>query len=269
MLLPLSRIVRPFSPERRIMELFSAGHHPILIFTDGACSGNPGPGGWGVVVVTPDGVVTELGGGENPTTNNRMEIIAALRALELLHDAPGEVQLYTDSVYVIRGITQWVWGWRQRGWKTAEGGDVANRDLWEQLMRVVATRGAAGKVHWNYVRGHIGVPGNERVDAIAVSFTKGPRAKLYKGPLVGYDVAIHDLPASGALPEPKAKQEKKAAAYSYLSMVDGVPMRHRTWPECERRVKGRSGARFKKAMSEGDEQAILAAWGVPPGKGFL
>jgi ribonuclease HI len=231
-----------------------------IVYSDGACSGNPGRGGWGTIVVTPEGQVTELGGGESETTNNRMELMGAIRGLELLRGAPGPVLMLTDSTYVIRGITQWVWGWRQRGWKTAEGNDVANQDLWERLVRA-AVRGKDAKIDWRYVRGHVGIAGNERVDEIAVGFTKGKRVNLYRGPLLGYGVAVHDLPQAEELPEPKPKVAKQAA-FSYLSLVDGVPMRHATWPECERRVKGRSGARFKKALSEQEERQILASWGV-------
>lgn len=248
------------------MEQFASGRNPIIIFCDGACSGNPGPGGWGTIVLTPEGVgarVRELGGGLKQTTNNRMELVAALRGLQLIQNVPGEVDIYTDSVYVIRGTTQWIWGWRQRGWKTADGQEVANRELWEELSRAVSARRGLGALHWHFVRGHSGIPGNERVDEIAVAFVKGTRVQLYDGPLVGYGVAIHDIPADTSLPEMKAKPEKKAA-HSYLSVIDGVPMRHKTWIECERRVKGRSGAKFKKTTSAEDETAVLQAWGLSP-----
>ena len=106
---------------------------PIIVFSDGASKGNPGSGGWGAVIVTPDGQVTELGGRAAHTTNNRMELTAAIKALEHLRHADGTVAMYTDSTYVIRGIREWIWAWRRRGWKTADGGDVKNRDLWEQM----------------------------------------------------------------------------------------------------------------------------------------
>lgn len=243
------------------MELFKDGRSPTIIFCDGACSGNPGKGGWGAIVVTPDGQVEELGDGDPETTNNRMEMIGALRALDKVRAVGGPVHVFTDSVYVIKGITLWIWGWRKRGWKTAEGNDVANRDLWEKLLPVVAARGKDNPISWRFVRGHAGIPGNERVDEIAVGFTKGPRPKLYKGPLLGYDVPIHDIPDNTELPAERPKQQK-AAAYSYISVVDGVAKRHTTWADCEKRVKGRSGARFKKATSEAEEREILAAWGV-------
>ena len=128
-----------------------------LIFSDGACSGNPGPGGWGAIIVRPTGEVQELGGGDAATTNNQMEMMGTIAALEALRDSPDKVLVFTDSTYVIRGITQWVWGWRQRGWLTAEGNPVANRELWERLVRIVAQRPKHATLDWRYVRGHTGV----------------------------------------------------------------------------------------------------------------
>jgi len=238
---------------------------PIVVFADGAAKGNPGPGGWGVVIATPEGTVTELGGGERHTTNNRMELTAAIAALRHLAGTPGRVALHTDSAYVARGIRDWIHGWRRRGWKTREGGDVVNRDLWERLAALVDARRDVGPVEWRWVRGHSGVPGNERADAIANAVAAGKPPRLYRGPLVRYDVPVFDLPDDTRLPaRPAARggaRARKAPAHSYLSLVDGVVSRHATWAECERRVKGRSGARFKKAASAADEAAILASWG--------
>src|SRR5262245_15703544 len=124
--------------------------HPIVVFSDGGAKGNPGPGGWGVVVVTPDGHVKELGGGAAVATNNQMELTGAIQALRGLERATGTLAIYTDSTYVIKGIREWIWGWRKRGWKTAEGGDVLNRELWEQLSRAVEARGKGG-IAWHYV----------------------------------------------------------------------------------------------------------------------
>jgi ribonuclease HI len=233
----------------------------ILVFTDGAAKGNPGPGGWGVVIATPDGHVTELGGGSRHTTNNRMELTAAIEALRHLRARPGAIALHADSAYVIRGITEWIHGWRRRGWTTADGQPVLNRDLWEQLAVLV---GGRGEMTWHYVRGHAAIPGNERADAVATTFAAGRRADLYDGPLIGYPVAIHDVPDDTALPAGGAARRARQAPYSYLSLVNGQPMRHATWADCERRVKGVSGARFKKATSAADEAAILAAWGCTP-----
>ena len=237
---------------------------PIVVFADGAAKGNPGPGGWGVVIVTPSGRVTELGGGERATTNNRMELTGVIDALRHLRDTPGPVALYTDSTYVIRGIREWIHGWRRRGWKTAAGSDVLNRDLWETLAGLVGARGRDGRGTWHYVRGHTGVPGNERVDEIADGWATDRPVPLHNGPLIRYPIAVLDLPDDTGLPERGVRAPKPKTAYSYLSVVDGQPMRHATWVECERRVKGRPGTRFKKAMSAADEAAILGQWGFAP-----
>lgn len=235
----------------------------ILIYSDGACSGNPGPGGWGAIVAWPTGTIRELGGGYGSTTNNQMEMTGVIEALRDIRNEPGDVIVCTDSTYVIRGITQWIWGWQQRGWKTAEGNDVQNKDVWQELAREVRARKEVGSIKWRYVRGHVGVPGNERVDAIAVAFSKGQKPKLYVGPMLKYSVAVYDLPEAEPLPEMKPKQEKKAA-YSYLSLIGSMAVRHKTWPECERRVKGQSSAKFKKAHSREEEQQILRSWGIDP-----
>lgn len=133
----------------------------VEIHTDGACSGNPGPGGWGAVLRGPDGV-RELSGSDPSTTNNRMEMIAPAAALESL-GRPSRVRIVTDSRYVRDGITQWLAAWKRRGWKTASGDPVKNRDLWERLERAAARH----DVEWRWVRGHAGDRWNERADALA------------------------------------------------------------------------------------------------------
>ena len=133
----------------------------VDIHTDGACLGNPGPGGWGVLLHWC-GVERELSGGEADTTNNRMELMAAIAALESLRE-PCEVILHTDSQYVRQGILEWMSGWIRRGWKTAGGAPVKNRDLWERLHQAAARH----QVDWRWVKGHSGDPGNERVDQLA------------------------------------------------------------------------------------------------------
>lgn len=233
----------------------------ILIFSDGACSGNPGPGGWGAIIATPEGEITELGGRAEQTTNNEMEMLAAAEALKKIRNEKRPVVFYTDSTYLIRGITQWVWGWMKKGWKTAEGNDVSNQKLWKDLLALTQARGAEGKISWQYSRGHVGTPGNERCDEIAVAFSQKKWIELYRGPLLKYPVAIYDLPEDSTLPDMKPKVEKKAA-YSYLSNLGGVVYRHRDWASCEKRVKGQSGALFKKAMSAAEEPAILKSWGL-------
>ncbi|MEP0917254.1 ribonuclease HI [Leptolyngbya sp. DQ-M1] len=171
------------------------------IYTDGACSGNPGPGGWGTVVYFTDGAVQELGGYEPETTNNRMEMQAAIAALDF-YRASGQSQvvaLYTDSEYVKNGITKWLSGWKKKGWKTSTGKPVLNQDLWEQLDELDSP-----KVEWRYVRGHSGDPGNERCDVIARSFSLGkqPPLKTPDTPLPTSPLPTSPLSTSPALEAP-------------------------------------------------------------------
>ena len=134
---------------------------PVVIHTDGACRGNPGPGGWGAVL-EHDSRERELYGYEPETTNNRMELMAIIRALETLK-RPCKVRAITDSQYVMKGVTQWMPGWKKRGWRTAARKPVANRDLWERLDTALQRH----EVEWEWVRGHTGQQGNERADQLA------------------------------------------------------------------------------------------------------
>jgi ribonuclease HI len=250
---------------------------PIVVFTDGASKRNPGPGGWGVVIVRPDGHVTELGGGSPMTTNNRMELTGAIEALSHLEQVEGTVEVYTDSTYVIQGIREWIHGWKRRGWKTSTGGDVLNREYWEALHELTTARGPRA-ITWHHVRGHAGIPGNERVDTIADAFATGKPLALYDGPLARYSVAdVLDVPSApaaaraskstpGSASSAHRSGSSRAAAYTYLSVVDGVPMRHFNWAACEARVKGRAGAKYRKSTSPLDEAAILRSWGIDPSK---
>ena len=133
----------------------------VEIFTDGACRGNPGPGGWGVVIRS-GGQEKELSGGEPLTTNNRMELLAAIRGLEALK-RPCRVEFYTDSNYVRDGITKWVHGWQRNGWRTADKKPVKNVELWQQLIEAAAPH----RVQWHWVKGHSGHPENDRADRLA------------------------------------------------------------------------------------------------------
>jgi len=133
----------------------------VEIFTDGACKGNPGPGGW-AAVIRSGAREKEISGGEPDTTNNRMELLAAIRGLEALK-RPCRVALYTDSVYVRDGITKWIHGWRRNGWKTAARKPVRNAELWQELVDAAAPH----RVEWHWVRGHAGHPENERADRLA------------------------------------------------------------------------------------------------------
>ena len=134
---------------------------PVVIYADGACKGNPGPGGWGALL-TWNGHERELFGGEPATTNNRMELLAVIRALEALSRST-QVAVYTDSQYVHKGITEWLAAWKRRGWLTADKKPVKNADLWKQLE----AQAARHQVRWHWVKGHAGHAGNERADALA------------------------------------------------------------------------------------------------------
>lgn len=234
----------------------------ITLFTDGACSGNPGPGGWGTVIIGRDGKILELGGGEASTTNNRMEMVAVIRGLEKIQPLKEKSQFFTDSLYVLRGITQWCWGWQRNSWKTAEGQDVTNKDLWLEMIALVTTIGRKN-IDWHYCRGHQGIPGNERCDEIAVAFSQGEGVRLYRGRLEDYSVDILKFPKIEPWPEMKGPKEK-VPAFSYLSLLGNTVIRHRDWSSCERRVKGQSGAKFKKSKSSDDEKEILKSWGLSP-----
>jgi len=136
-------------------------HRTVIIYTDGACSGNPGPGGWGSVLMYK-GHRRELSGGEADTTNNRMEMMAVIKALETLK-RPCNITLHTDSTYVMKGMTEWLEGWKKRNWRTAGKKPVKNVDLWQRLETAID----AHQVKWVWVKGHSGVPENERADELA------------------------------------------------------------------------------------------------------
>ncbi len=134
----------------------------IVIHTDGACSGNPGPGGWGAIL-SWKGHEKELSGAEAETTNNRMELTAAITALETIRKTPSRVRVVTDSTYVRDGVTRWIHDWKRKGWKTSAGKPVKNKDLWKRLDAISSQH----DVQWEWVKGHAGHPGNERADTLA------------------------------------------------------------------------------------------------------
>ncbi len=136
----------------------------VVIYTDGACKGNPGPGGWGALLRAADGAEKELCGGEAQTTNNRMEMMAVIEALAALK-RPCHVVLHVDSQYVLKGMTEWLQGWKAKGWRTAAKQPVKNVDLWQRLDALVHQ--SEHRIEWQWVKGHAGDPGNERADALA------------------------------------------------------------------------------------------------------
>jgi ribonuclease HI len=227
----------------------------ITIFTDGSSRGNPGPGGYGAIIINEiDDHVWELGGFESNTTNNRMELMATIESLKRCKDSEGKIEIHTDSNYVINGITKWVQGWEAGNWMTKAKMAVLNKDLWQALLK----ESEGKKINWKHVRGHAGVAGNERADEIATEFADRKKPKLYRGSIEGYRKDILDLSASKTS---KTKSGgRKGTAYSYISEVDGTIVRHKTWAECEERVRGRK-ARFKKALSAEEEKRIINEFG--------
>ncbi len=237
----------------------------IIIYTDGSSRGNPGPGGWGGIVATHEHVA-ELGAGDKHTTNNRMELVAAIESLSYVRDLGGEyaIDMRVDSQYVINGITKWVAGWEKNNWVTSKKEEVLNRDLWKALALVVADLQMSGcKISWNYTPGHAGIEGNDRADIIATMFADDDVPELFNGMRGEYTVDL--VPHAGdpkllAGKKLKSKSKSGVKAYSYLSLVNGKLMRHATWDECEKRVKGVSAVKFKKAVSADDEMAIIKSW---------
>lgn len=239
----------------------------IIIYTDGSSRGNPGPGGWGAIVATKERV-TELGAADKHTTNNRMELIAAIKALSFVRNLGSAfvIDVRADSRYVINGITKWVYGWQKNGWMNSKKEEVLNRDMWEALAIAVSDLQMSGcKIAWNYTQAHVGIPGNERADEIATVYADGTKPKLFDGARDAYKVDLTCRagdPKLLAVKKSKPRSSAGVKAYSYLSLVKGKLMKHATWTECEKRVKGVSGTKFKKSVSADDERAIIKAWGV-------
>lgn len=231
----------------------------VTIFTDGASKGNPGPGGW-AAIVADEKTVRELGGREERTTNNRMELQAVLEALAAAQRlSPSAIDIYADSSYVVLGATKWGSGWRKKGWLTSQKEPVLNRDIWEPLLESLDT--ITTRIEWHTVGGHVNIPGNERVDEIASSLALGESVELYEGSRAGYSVDLDNIAHDADMHKKKSdsRTRSKQKAFSYVSEVGGVVQVHRTWAECEARVRGKR-ARFKKALTADDEAAIVRAF---------
>lgn len=225
-----------------------------IIFTDGAAKGNPGPGGFGAVLLIGDKVL-ELGEGKKLTTNNEMELRAVVEALKHVPSSIKEVEIYTDSKYVVEGATGWTFGWIKNGWKTKAGGDVLHKEIWQELIDLLKKI----KVDWHKVPGHVGIIGNERADKIASDLGEEKNVHLYNGPRQGYEYEIENVEydEQKAIERSEARKRQAQKAYSYISKVDGVIKTHQTWKECEERVKGKKNVRFKKSISAEEEKQII------------
>ncbi|AGY58306.1 ribonuclease HI [Gloeobacter kilaueensis] len=209
----------------------------IRIVTDGACLGNPGPGGWAALILQDD-QIEEYSGFEAQTTNNRMEMQAVIEGLRRV-GATVPVTVISDSQYVIKGMSEWLPGWKRRQWRTAAGKPVENRDLWEALEKV-----AAGRVQWQHVYGHRGHAENERANDLA----QAAAARRPVPPAVE--------PAAFATSAPRSD------GITYLSLIDGQIERFSSWPACQARVQGVAKARYKKCRSPEEERTVLAEWGM-------
>ncbi len=230
----------------------------ITIFTDGAAKGNPGRGGYGVVISYADKVV-ERGGHKARTTNNEMELMAVVEALKVVATDGIPVAIYTDSKYVVEGATGWIFGWQKNGWKTKADTDVINKALWQELIPLLKKV----SIDWHKVPGHVGIAGNERVDTIASTFAEKGTYELYDGPKSNYGFNVEDTSYDEAKAKDRSDARKRSAqkAFSYISAVDGVVQVHQTWAECEKRVKGKKGVRFKKSLDKGNEGEIMREFG--------
>ena len=247
------------------MNMLEIKEKEIIVFTDGSSRGNPGPGGFGVVALYPDAhskmCVDELGGREESTTNNRMELKAVIEAIKNFigyysHTDISELswKFYVDSGYVIQGAQTWIKGWKKNNWYTSTKEPVKNKDLWEEFDTLVTENNL--NIIWNQIEGHAGVFGNERCDVIATNFADNKVVSLFTGPLSEYQLTKEgegilnidalDMDKKNALKKRKSGVGTKA--YSYVSSIDGVIEVHSSWAECEHRVKGKSKARTKPSI---------------------
>ena len=233
----------------------STGSNIFYLISDGACRGNPGPGGWGMILVTPEGHVTEFGGQETESTNNRMELMGFYRGLQEVFKRAKKYPADTvvahaisDSKYVLDNAEKFAHVWKRNGWKLASGGEVKNQEMWEKVVKGIEEFKKAGYlIEYELVKGHAGNEGNERADQIAVGFSRNEPVDLYDGALEKYPVNV-----------------KTGAAFQpvYLSFVGGQLKRHQTWDQCQKETTGKAGAKFKKVKNRLEEDDALRAWGL-------
>lgn len=242
----------------------------ITIFTDGSSRGNPGKGGWGALIVIGDSEfrindgstkVVEIGGREDNTTNNRMELTAIKEALTYVETRkiPSDIKLHTDSTYAMNGLIGWMYSWEKNGWKTKTNDEVLNQDIWKELLGLMFRLKQTRTVDIVKVEGHAGVVANERVDEIATKYADGEQVLLFVGGLDAYIRLVGADIFSLVATQIKVKSKSSSAkAYSYVSLVDGKIHLDKTWADCEKRVKGRKGVKYKKSISADDEKKIIS-----------
>ncbi len=255
--------------------------HSIIIYTDGSSLGNPGPGGFGCVIVFQEkDHVVELGGYARETTNNKMELTAIITALEYLKNhhvsADTKIVIHTDSSYAINGITKWVFGWQKNNWVTSTKSPVLNSELWKQFVPLTKYFSA---ITFDHVRGHAGVWGNERCDMIATSFASKKTIELFNGKLSRYDDRILSKQIQSVSSSKKtltiavstnrkviSKKAEKSTygkgsgkAHSYVAQVNGKVYTFEDWDSCKAAVYGRS-AKYKKVFSAAEEKKLIQEW---------
>jgi ribonuclease HI len=223
-------------------------NNETIVFTDGSSRGNPGPGGWGAVIKEGSKII-ELGGREDNTTNNKMELTAIIEALKKI-TLDERIIIHTDSTYAVKGIREWIHGWEKNNWITSTKQPVLNVDLWKELKKQTDGR----SIFWKIIPGHSGIPANERCDVIATLFADNSPTPLFSGELKDYSVTLE-------VPDvlPKKKPTNKGTPYAYVSMVDNKIETHKTWKECETRVKGTKSL-YKKVFSEKEMLELKDKW---------
>ena len=228
----------------------------LRIYTDGASRGNPGPGGWGAILMTEKEVM-EISGHKKPATNNQMELEAVVQALtKATKKFKGySVLLHADSAYVLNGIRSWLDGWVRNKWVTlTTKKPVENKLQWQKLLKLRDTLGK--ELHLIKVAGHSGHDFNDRCDEIAVAAALGKNPFLFNGTYTGYIGYLAETPPKSSVKKSSSKNKGKEA-YSYVSLVNGKVYTDKTWTACEKRVKGVKGAKYKKVFSKAEEVALI------------
>lgn len=232
----------------------------LVVYGDGACSGNPGPGGWAYLMAHgPTQTVWERSGFAAATTNNRMELgalLEALRDIKAKYPQETSVKFFWDSSYVVNGFNQWLFGWAKRGFTKADGTPISNLDLWQAVWEL---KKSLPPLQMTQIPGHSGLPGNERVDELSVAQSQQSPIPEYNGPLANYPITITDLLAGAAHVDTAGLSGMSYPAY--ISLINGNLVRHLTWPECQAHVKGKS-AKFKKVKNAAEEAHTRKSWGL-------
>lgn len=229
----------------------------VIIYTDGASRGNPGLGGWAAIIITQTDAV-ELADKRANATNNQMELEAVIQGLTYVqvHLPDATVTVHADSRYVLNGIEKWVDGWMKNGWQTLAKKPVENKAQWQKIL---ALRNHFGQnLSLVKVAGHSGHLYNDRCDELAVMVAVGKNPELFSGTVKAYEMFLKDNPPRSEKKSGKGSRSKSTApAYSYVSVVGGKVYADKTWPECEKRVKGGKGAKYKKVFSKAEETELI------------